>query len=143
MLGLSLCLSFYKRQAVYTEIKLPLNLYTTAHSQDSNLLTKPRALLCVQTYLRGLRIHVHVYKGLYILFLKNIYCITYYTSIIAELVLLVNYYVAILKCTGLSLSRSLTLGESLPCFLIDATEERSVGISGSRLADDTQYTSIW
>ena len=49
----------------------------------------------------------------------------------------------ILKYTGLSLSRSLTLGESLPCFLIDATEERSVGISGSRLADDTQYTSIW
>ena len=44
-------------------------------------------------YLRGLRICVYVYKGLYISLLKNIYCITYYTAIIAELVLLVNYFV--------------------------------------------------
>jgi len=32
-------------------------------------------------------------------FLKNKYCITYYTAIIAELLLLVNYYLTILKYT--------------------------------------------
>ena len=37
--------------------------------------------------------NLYVYKGLYISLLKNCYCITYYTSIIAELRLLVNYFV--------------------------------------------------
>ena len=42
---------------------------------------------------RGLRLCVYVYKGLYISLLKNKYCISYYTAIIVELVLLVNYFV--------------------------------------------------
>ena len=43
-------------------------------------------------YQRGLRLCVHVYKGLYISLLKNCYCITYYTAIIAELRFPVNYF---------------------------------------------------
>ena len=42
---------------------------------------------------RGLRLRVYVYKGLYISLLKNKYCISYYTSIIVELVFPVNYFV--------------------------------------------------
>jgi hypothetical protein len=44
-------------------------------------------------YQRGLRLCVFVYKGLYIRLLKNMYCISYYTAIIADVLLLVNYFV--------------------------------------------------
>ena len=54
------------------DIKLPLNSYTTAHQQDSNLRTLPIDNAMLQPYQRGLRLNVHVYKNfLYVNFLKN------------------------------------------------------------------------
>ena len=65
MLGVSRHLSFYKRQAVYTEIKLPSNLYTTTHYTYD--ITAGDPVMRIPT-----PVSVYVYKGLYVLIFKEL-----------------------------------------------------------------------